>query len=292
MAGSYPDVPGRRMAYDLDGTVGIFINQAGTISSLTVSQLRILNDESNGGISFTGGNGQTTYVILMFPELRDIAGARWIESTDTGWSTAGYDWATSTNTTTGADGTWTVQSSSGGSPTPTAVNPAYRTGIAAFTATGVRAIRLRGFTTTPSEFWPGIIHIFGSISSGQNPDRLDLWHPTSNIPLDGAYFDLGDQQQAGTISKTFRIKNQSSTLTANSVTFDTAPTNGELTPASPTSVSQVAVSNGGAYAASVSAGTLAPGAISSVLTLRRNTLTTAQLGLQAMRVRAYAASWT
>lgn len=47
MAGSYPDVPAPRMAWDRDGSVGFTITGAGTLSQLTQAQMQEFNDEDN-----------------------------------------------------------------------------------------------------------------------------------------------------------------------------------------------------------------------------------------------------
>ena len=290
MAGTYPDVPGRRMAYDLDGTRIFRIDNANTLTELTATEARSLNDESTANPLTVGGeNSGTNQLFFYFPEPRDLAGF-FINQGGYSWGNPGVTAYVSSDTTTGLDGTWSTYVSGFG--LPTGLTPVYRTSITAAASTGTRGLRFSSFIGRLNDFVTQVVHLYGAASTGANPDRLDLWHPTSDAPVTGAYFDWGNAQQGSTLTRTFRVKNRSSTLTANSVVLDTAPSNGELTPTSPTGVSQTAVSTGGAYAATASIGSLAPGAISSVLTLRRLTAFNAQISLSAMRVRAYAASWS
>jgi hypothetical protein len=284
------------MATDLDGTAGVFINNAGTLTALTAGQMQGLADEGNGGIGSLLSANQIGYVVYIFPELRDLVAACWIQSTEAGWGTADWKFQTSADTTTGSDGTWTDRVS-GGFTGQVPTKPAFRTTGTAGTANvinplvvaGVRGVRVRGHTTTPSEFNPAVFHVYGSIATGQNPNRVDLWHPTLDQPIAGADFDLGDIQQLSTATKTFRIKNRSSTQTANSITLGMI----ELTPSIPSATSQSGLSSDGTtFTSSLSLGNLAPGALSGVLTYRRISSVTASLGPWSMRLAASAASWT
>jgi hypothetical protein len=292
MAGSYPDIPARRFAYDVDGTRGFLLASSGTSTEFTAAQLTTLNDESAGSITIGGDNSGYNQIFLFFPELRDIAG--YFVNQAGQWGTPWVEFWCSPDTTTGFDGTWTKLEQF--SNPQVGITPVYRNFIRALSGAatlGVRGIRLGSQSNRLNDFVPSAFHVYGTISAGQSLQRLDLWHPTLDQALTGTYFDWGNIQQAGTMSRQFRIKNASSTQTANGVVFDTAPTNAEPSPTLPTSTSQLGASfSGGAYASSVTVGNLAPGAISGIVTLRRVTLTNAQIGLTAMRVRAYAASWS
>lgn len=165
--------------------------------------------------------------------------------------------------------------------------PSYRASITPYTLTGVKGIRLgfsSGTFTCSVRGW----HIYGTITTGIDLDRLELWHPTLDERVSGAYFDWGDAQRTTNATKTFRVKNLSPTLTANSIdiTFQT------LTDSTPTYVSMHTFSDGGAYAGTINIGNLAPGATSGIITIRRDFPANAPLGLWAGRINTTAGSWT
>jgi hypothetical protein len=132
-------------------------------------------------------------------------------------------------------------------------------------------------------------HVFGRIAAGENPNRLEIWHPTLDQRISAAALDWGNVQRASSANLTFRVKNRSATLSANGVTLSLD----SLTDASPSFLSAHQVSADGTnFASTASAGTLAPGAISGVMTLRRTVPSNAVLGIWAARLKAVAASWT
>jgi hypothetical protein len=75
MAGFYTDVPGGRMAYDADGTVGFSLNgnKTGTPSTISNGNLIILNNENIDGWVHPNSSGTYSWGFI-FPELRDIIG--------------------------------------------------------------------------------------------------------------------------------------------------------------------------------------------------------------------------
>ncbi len=90
-------------------------------------------------------------------------------------------------------------------------------------------------------------------------------------------------------TKTFRIKNNSATLTANSIVISAD----ELTPASPALAGVITFDNaGGGFVAAPNIGALAPGILSGVITQKILPTSAAQLGIWRQRVKAIAGSWT
>lgn len=281
MAGNYPDVPAPRMAFDRDGSTGARVSSSNAIVALTQTELQQINNETNGEISNSDVGAR--YAII-FPQLRDVAGY-FIYS---GLTTFFKDISTSVNTTNGLDGTWVIQSAN-----PTAItnsSPGYRSNIQTVTWAGVKAVRFRTVDTG----WNWGMHLYGTITAGQTPDRLRAWHPTLDEPLDdntsadGAHFDWGDIQRNTTSDKTFRIKNNSATLTANSIAINQEA----LTDTTPTVASQFTFSDGGAFASSINIGSLAPGAISPVITKRYTRPSNATLSLWTSRTLVIPGSWT
>ena len=286
MAGNYPDAPSWRMAIDRDGTQLLLLDSANVITQGTTAQLLALNDESTTGVQFPSGGGQ---IVVVFPELRDIDAiyAHW-ERGSYGGSVTSV--AVSANTTNGFDGTWTSLGTTG-LITNAVVKPTYRQNIASSTVLAVRAIR---FIAAPPQgggyyTWLYDLHLYGEPAPGQNPNRLELWHPTLDEKLPPAYFDWGDAPRSSSADRAFRVKNLSASQTANSIRIAMEIATDS---AAPSVVSQHTISyGGGSFIPQVNIGSLAPGALSGPVTLRRVTPSNAVLSLWSFRIFAESTDW-
>jgi hypothetical protein len=288
MAGNYPDYPSYRMAYDRDGTQGYLVSASNVLTAMTLAQMQTLNDETDSNINLLGTNG-TVSLLFMFPEARDLKGYFHNSVVGAFNPPTSCTVSVSTDTTNGIDGTWTTISSA--VPPSMVTNPNYRTGIITANNAAIKAFKIRGSTGSGNQWSQASVHLFGEITAGQNPDRLILWHPTLDQRAAAAYFDWGDVRRSSAVTtKTFRVKNNSSTLTANGVgvSFDV------LSDASPTLLAgQHALSlDGTTFTNTVTIGALAPGAISGTVTLRRTISATAALSVWALRLVSTATSWT
>lgn len=284
MAGNYPDAPSWRFAYDKDGTTVATII-AGVITTLSSGSVTGLNDESSG--SPLGTPNGASSIAFIFPEKRDVDGYFW--SGVLANNTTGITIDVSTNTTNGVDGTWTqIQ---GNYTYPITPIPFYRSAVRSSSALAVTGIRFN-FTNSSGSGVVDTIHLYGEIIPGANPNRLALWHPTLNQRIAPAYFDWGDVPRSSSADRTFRVKNLSGTLQANSVRV----AQDVLTDSSVVSIPgqhTLSMDSGTTFLPQVNIGNLAAGAISSqVLILRRNTPSNAQLGAWAHRVFAEANSWS
>jgi hypothetical protein len=286
MAGYYADVPAHRMCYDKDGTVLIHLD---AVNAATTPNAISLNDDTESNW-FPPGFLQSGKMVAIFPEKRDLLGVYLRSNNDYANSTTQPTWATSVDSTNGIDGTWVaLTGTSTADDNAGQVNPNYRTMITAVSALGIVAVRyIYAVNNANNRAWQIAWHMYGNISSGENPNRLSLWHPTSDVAIGAAYFDWGNVGRSSTADRTFRVKNLSATLSANTITCSTDV----LADTSPTVAGQHTLSNGGAFAATASAGTLAAGAISGVMTLRRTIVSNAVSGLWTFRVNASAASWS
>jgi hypothetical protein len=119
-------------------------------------------------------------------------------------------------------------------------------------------------------------------------DRLEIWHPTLDQRVDGAFFDWGDTPRGSTQDRVFRVKNRSDIYTANTITVALEA----LTDTSPSYAGSFLFSTGGSFTNVVSIGTLYPGAVSGTITVRRATPANAVLSTWMARVSATATSWT
>lgn len=281
MAGSYVDYPGHRMAIDADGSTIVMIDETNAITDVTASAATI-NDESTGSVGwYTLGQAGTQRVAVIFPELRDLTGYFFAVGGDDG----AYVVAWSADTTTGLDGSWTTLSSDA-AITAGAVSPGYRNAIISASVSGAKALRVSVTVSDTESDGVRAFHVFGQPTSAG--DYLELWDPSLSQRVGAAHFDWGDVPRSSTADVTFRVKNTSGTLTADDIVISTEATS-DTTPSVP---AQHTISQGGSYAATQDIGSLAPGAVSGTITLRRTTPSDATLGLWALRVKAEAGSWS
>lgn len=286
MAGTYPDAPGLRMAYDRDGSIVAVTNQGDgyanpwAVSPSVVSGAAAAGANSEALFELTRlNNAATLGMVVIFPELRDVQGLLMRFDAP---SSSGAEW--SANTTNGIDGTWT--STSIANATTLA---GYRTSIAAVSLSGVKAIRwfCRGGNGRVNVIYG--MHIYGAPSAGQNPHRLRFWQTAADAEIAPAHFDLGDVPRGTSNTVAFRVKNNSFSLTANGVTV----ANEALTDSSPSTASQHEYSlDGSSWTPTLNIGTLTPGEISGIVYARRNTAASVGLSLWWTRHAATAASWS
>ena len=284
MAGSYPDAPGHRMAYDRDGSVVVSVSSSGVSTELGSAQKRALNDEFG---STTGGDGVSLstggHLAVIFPEVRDLA-AYFLSKYGSYGDPSGVQ--VSTDTTDGTDGAWSAVALAFSVTTTYPVKPAYRQRITSAAASGIKGVRV---TMSAAGNPPSVyaLHLYGAPTSATG-DRLDLWHPTLDERLGASALDWGNVPRGSSADRTFRIKNSSATLTASGITASLDA----LTDTTPSVPGQHLLSySGGAFAATASVGNLAPGAISGVVTLRRVIAADAGLGMWSARVIADATTW-
>lgn len=269
------------MAYDRDGSA---LFQGSTQQAASV--LRGLNNEAQAAdIGFTLASPP---IVLFFPELRDIVGM-FLACESRPFKVAVYSIEWSANATNYSSGTWTTIVSYPQGTAPPWYDQAvstYRNNWFTLSLTGVKALRfIYGsdfFSVSTDNGWLNALHIYGNIASGQNPDRARIWHPTLNQEVGGAYFDWGDVARSTSASLPFRVKNNSATKTATSVTVAAEI----LTDATPTMSTMFEFSDdaGVSWSSSVNIGDLAPSAVSSVLYVRRTIAAAAQVDKWAQRI--------
>lgn len=293
MAGTYPDAPGPQIMYDKDGSAGFAVpSGGGTPAAMSASALTLLNNWLND-VAYQVGTGNGNYYGgVIFPQGMDIVGFFCSVSSDN-TITGGYTITPqySTNTTNGNDGVWTNLTITDGNSNlwNAAFLPYARQNVQTLSGlTGVLGVRCGGghFQSQPRF---QTLHLYGTPSSTNAPDRLRIWHPTLNQEMSGAGLDFGDFGRGGTASRTFRIKNNSSSLTANSIVLSTEAL---LADASPAVAGQTTLSQGAGFASTQNIGNLGVGAISGVCTLQIASTTGEQLGQWRQRLIATAGSWT
>ncbi len=278
MAGSYPDVPSRRMAYDDDGTVVIQWPTSGSLAepstALSEADQNTLNDESSSDL-FEGGGGNQHRFGFLFPELREWDGAMYFDVNGTG------SWDRSGDTTSGVDGTFTAQSVTNATSTV----PGYRNTITSIALSNIRCVRY--LTGSSGSGWRiQTIHLYGEISAGETPDRL-LWIDE----ITGLEFtlpiDYGDIPRGSARDRELRLKNNSGSLTANTLQITaedlTGGSGGWYT---------YDVAGGGFVSTNSDISSLGSGASSGLITVRQIIPDAATLGLHAARTYVNVASWS
>lgn len=293
MAGFYPDVPAHRFALDMDGTVFKKLDAAKTVLSDAQTASTLIGDTDSDyyELDYVSSYPPTTtrgYFVVIFPELRNIdayfvaISGNYADSKELEYSS---------DTTDGMDGTWTtvttnwIQSSG--------ITPDYRNSIVSQPLTNVKSLRFgygsnNGGYNVQYRFRIDCMHLYGSIVGGQNPDRLRFWHDTLDQEVGPAHFDFGDMAVGTQKAIQFRVKNNSSTLTANTITLSRESA----------SYSEVVTglefsSDGINYFPTLSLSNLPPGGTSSIVFLRRSmslgeTTSVPKVG----RVLAAADSWS
>jgi hypothetical protein len=265
-----------------DILAGVLTDETGTAQHLILVDHKEDTDPDWGD----GTQGGTWGAILIFPELRDIDGTYIL-----GENFDACGLLTSADTTNGLDGTWVLQSSVVGtatrSPLSVEVIPDYREGIYAWSATGKRAVQFwfANSSGLDSNFLREF-HVYGEIGSGETPDRLLFIDDQTGLEY-GVTQDWGNRPRGAAADKDIRVKNNSGTLTANSITIGRGRTETAPSDAS----TWYTMDNGSGFGSSVSITSLTAGS-EDTWTLRQIIPTTAVPGLYETWISYDATSWT
>lgn len=299
MAGNYPDPPGFRIPWTMDGSVLVGLNRdsgrsGGATSSgystggdLLGSVDAAPNDYVIGGNEQSGtpalsGAATLTYNAvsanaIVFPRPMTLTGIRLNVGNGDGVASLVNVW-TSEDTTNGEDGTWTQRLSAATGDTRNVAARQY----AAFAASNVRGIRFigtwasnQGYTYSTNA--PVILYGYYP----ETGDKLEAWSPTTNTRLDPKTLDFGDVPRSSSSDKSFRVKNLSGSLTAKDVQVSLASTRA-TTP--PVAEQFVMSTDGMVWVPALTLGNLPPGSISDVIQLRRITPSNASLGPWSIRI--------
>jgi hypothetical protein len=287
MAGSYPNTPSRRMAYDDDGSVVLsaYASGSGPINELSASDRENLNSESENSTKIENDYRIAYYLWCVFPELRDVYGVFYAGNYGAGAV------HTSPDTTNGRDGTWTEQYAD--LPDYDIVMGNYRTDITPISATSVRSIRvyLPG-ATIGSSLLAFALHVYGTIAAGSTTDRLLYISQSTGLTYTGP-IDWGDIPRGTVYDEFFYIKNNSSTETATNTTlsFESLYLGSD---AFYTLSTGVGWSTGYGPIATLAAGARFPTTSDSptYLTVRCDPPSTAPFGLHAARMVMATSSWS
>lgn len=274
-----PAPPGRRIAYDVDGTQ-ILQKKDSAPSPIVLSAAHtlVINNEDSNGISpeddWGWGQTESGWVYCLFAEPKDIDGVfiSWIVES----FGALNELEGSTDTTTGVDGTWNTIIAN---LTDSLASDLYRTDIDSVTEIGLVGMRFRvtNWPGTPFHNW----HIYGQPGTAADDDRLVFLDPTTEPDV---LQDWGDKAQGQLTKQQFAVKNTADTETAEDITIAVEGFTGPSDTWIEFSVDD------SVYTASLAIGDLVAGA-DTTFWVRQDIPQGAALGQQAARIYAEAASW-
>ena len=210
---------GYRIPYDTDGSTGFYFNSGtSTPSVYNAGHLAIINNETSD--TPVAIHRTTRYHGIIFAHLWDIDGY-YINMRMDHSSQYLDTFAVSSDTTNGVDGTWTTELSSPAYNDDASYHGYWRNSANAIAPImNVKGVRFRAWNNDSH----GIenFHLYGVPSVGENPDLLIFWKPSTDsdailLPEELDPGDEGDIQRSQSYTKTFRIKNNSATLTATDV---------------------------------------------------------------------------
>ncbi len=284
----YTALPDMRMPYDDDGSVYALGSLFDGILNYPSGSQAL---HANGSVYGTAGAGgaATASVVgyrgawLFFPELREVtAFYAWFHTTD-GASSAVMTASLiegSTNSTNGLDGTWET-ASVGGAPTRNN-NFDWRSTIKSLSFTGSKKIVRLCFTYNWAAVNVYLLHVYGEKGSGQTPDDIIyIDHDTTPGVEYTAPEDFGDRPLATTVTRQFRVKNTSATLTANTINIQCNDADFAISTDNTT------------WVVTINIASLGPGAESSTMYIRNTTPAPgALLGPRFARIVTTVGSWT
>jgi hypothetical protein len=284
MAGLYADVPGARVPYHVDGTLVRYVTSTvggavnGSWNAWTAGDATEMNDGDTTDIYFSVPGSTGRLLGWVFPQPVNLVGHNILLNASGGTPLIGtLDY--STNTTDGTDGTWNSTSSS----TDSSIGSALRS-ITTVSLSGLRGLRLNcasnsGITTN---WYIRDIAFYGTWT----PATLAGWHPTLDQQIGGAHLDFGDIALGTAVTKQFRIKNGAA-ATANNVVVSVGDGN-------TVTVAGLSLSlDNATYATTRTIPSIAPGAISPVVYVRRSVLVTENQGnIGIAPIKFAATTWT
>ena len=213
---TYPAIPHRRMVYDLDGTVAAQREgdySAGIQGWLTPANLTSLNTEIYTSNIVTGRPNLCIWV--FFPELREIESAFICGS---GSSSSLVSIQGSNDTHNGVDGTWETPTLPSGAPyVHDATAFQWRSVIRPISFSGPKRVLRFKMYSGHSQFDMHLrgMHFYGSKFAPETPDDILIMENSTDEFT--ALKDWGNRPEGTVEFSSFRLKNASSTKTANNI---------------------------------------------------------------------------
>lgn len=249
------------------------------VNATTVDQEN-LSDEDLGTLIQTLTARQSFHFLILFPEKREVDGIYFATK-----SIATEQWTDhSVDTTNGTDGTWLSFSYQG---IDEGASDGYRDNIVSQALSNIIAVRAfvgRSQVSSGNNSMK-TFHFYGNVTPGGSPDRLLFLDPDKadaefTVPL-----DFGDVPRGQTQVDTYKVKNNSSGATANTVQVTAEDLFGGAGSWYEFSLDDIS------YQGTLGLGNLSAGGTKLVFV--RQIVPDAQVpGLYVARVKANQASWT
>lgn len=283
MASTYGHPDEQEFGLGYDGTKLYLRSSGGSWDSMTEqanSSIRNANDWSVGTSFSYGINSTTATNCLMFPEPRNISAWSMITTSVTSTTTAS-NLEVSTDAAAPNSGVWQLVIS--GTIPGTNNNANIGVGRIPYAVSwpNVKAVRWTVSGGASSTHYLYGFHLWGTYTK----TGLEFIDASTTAAMNGKNFDFGDVMQGSLTDRTFRIRNNSAQTANNVVIGGNGAGTGGI-------VGGLTFSDGGAYLSALNIGTIAPGAISSVITARSTVAVAATLRIEGTRVTAIAGSWT
>lgn len=289
MPGGYPDAPGGRLAYDLDGTQLFRVDADGPTVEIIYpsSTIEKFNNEHNGtNLNETSVFDPDTFVWL-FNEPKDLFGC-WASGDGDGSVENFFTTiSVSGDAKTATDGSWV-----GTGAAFTICNrhfDTWREDFQTFSASGVWGFRGVSGGKGGLEFVGKQlrqVHIYGETNDAAVPDRILLLDKASGLEV--TVHDWGYTARGDSITKEFQVKNNSATFTADSIDLGFDSLNSHSPDAWHTMKD-----GAGSYSTALSLGSVGPGATySNDITVKIDVPSTAGMGPWTNRVTIDVPTWS
>jgi hypothetical protein len=299
---TYPALPDHRMPYHRDGTrIGygsaqdsVTIDQAfglgiqGWVGDTDRAELNDADFVSTGVGMLNGGlnNSQvrTKPLWFFFPEQREVTAHCFGAVQNSGTWNGDTRIDGSVDSTNGVDGTWETASFPSGRAEVYHWNyDAWRATIKPVSFTGpkrVVRIAFRQHNGLGNGIDVCLVHLYGEKGGGQTPDDILFIDDVTDLEFQ-APLDFGDRPLGTTVTRVFRLKNASTSKTANNINLQCNDSDFAIS------------SDGTTWVATLNFSSLAPGAETSNLYVRCTTPGPgAQLGPRFAEMVVTVGSWT
>lgn len=293
MAGSFPDVPSRRLAWDDDGTLHFYrrdpfpLSRVATWTEVSAAVMAEANDEDDVRTSEPYSLTATDLTLSwVFPELRELDGVFATVVGGQSGETATWAFNASDDARWPGGGVWQAVLAAQAAIDVTA-GANYRDNIVSLSEVTRSACEIQ----TPGFGGGGrtdvrTVHLYGEISPGETPDRLLFIDDGTSLEF-GLPIDYGDVPRGSSEDRNIRLRNNSATRTINTIQYTAEDlyrgSSGWYTFTEP----GLAV-----FAATQAIASLAPATDTAIIVARRITPQGEGVGLHAARIQATVGSVT
>lgn len=217
---TYSEISGKRINYDIDGSiVGVDNDGSKKINAwVTSNNITLMNGTGTDTAHYFPSGPGTIW--FFFTEAVNITAMCITLAMAANVNPMFREIVTSLDTTNGIDGTWETVTFPNGSPLVLSTTP-YNclNGVKTMVASPCKVIRMTIGSTDGGGYQPYLrnVHFYGTKVSGQTPDDISFCDVTTGTEFSSEFF-WGDVAENSTPTiKSFKIKNLSTTKSANNI---------------------------------------------------------------------------